>query len=86
MAPKRAKAKAKKKRCPGPATRWTGTLNNPQPDELKDLWVFNQPHGPVPGHYKLNYIVIGMEHWDGPGTRHLQMFLEVNPQVRLHHH
>ena len=57
---------------------WCGTLNNPTVPELFSLWMFNQPHGPVPPEHELQYISIGWEHWmPGAGTPHLQLYLEL---------
>jgi len=67
---------------------WCGTLNNPTPAELKDLWVFNQPHGPVPSPpYPLGYIIIGAEHFEMVGqTPHLQIYLELQGAARVSSH
>ena len=47
-----------------PKGHWCATLNNPTVDELKSLWLFNQPHGPVPNPpHKLGYIIIGDSTW-----------------------
>ena len=47
-----------------PKGHWCATLNNPTVDELKSLWLFNEPHGPVPDPpHKLGYIIIGDSSW-----------------------
>jgi len=41
------------------------------------MWLFNQPHGPVPNTHPIGYIIIGAENWNTPGkTFHLQVYLE----------
>ena len=69
-----------------PKGHWCFTVNNPTADDLKNLWVFNAPHGPAPTKHELEYIIIGAEHWNPAlgQTRHLQGYLEIGTKLRRH--
>ena len=61
---------------------WCLTVNNPTVEDLKALWVFNQPNGPVPENHPLGAIIIGWEHFSQCDqqaglTPHLQVYLEL---------
>ena len=80
----RAKAKAKPKARPkggrrreAEARHWIGVVNNPDVNDLRNWWCFNEPGGPVPVAHQLGYIIIAHEHANQPGkTPHLQMYFE----------